>query len=254
MNRPMNRGPRDSACLMFFTLLTLLLGAHGTVVAKGAVPTFLSNELGVATLADMATALARPLDDAWDVLVEGGKKRQVKTCLDFLAVNKGKFELQNPGDWPVWWSQGAPCLALDALKAAKPASRSYLGWFRISKRAIANLPAGLAMADSSDEQDEVASAAKACRGWGQFDPSLNVRAKGPDRASLRSQGWTGSLVLYARTDIDGDGLEDLLIRRDAQVRGGTAAESEVFVVTQSSPEGCPRIVRSMGAPDTTGSP
>jgi hypothetical protein len=32
------------------------------------------------------------------------------------------------------------------------------------------------------------------------------------KATLRSDGWTGRLVLYARADIDGDGLEDCEFR------------------------------------------
>jgi hypothetical protein len=74
------------------------------------------------------------------------------------------------------------------------------------------------------------------------------------KATLRSDGWTGRLVLYARADIDGDGLEDLLVRRDGHATGGTAAEARVFVVTQLSPTGCTRVVCAMGAPDSEESP
>lgn len=239
---------------MSFALLTVMLAAVSPSAATEVVPLFLSKDLGVAALSEVTKALALPLEDVWDIQVDGGKKRQVKTCLDFLAANKGKFELESPVGWPVWWSQGAHCYALEALRAAKPASRSHLGWFRFSKQAIAKLPPGLAMLESPDEHEEAAAAAKACSGWGQFDPSLKVRVKGPDKATLRTDGWTGSMVLYARADLDGDGLEDLLIRRDAQVKGGSATASEVFVVTQSSPEGCARVVRSMGAPDAEPSP
>lgn len=239
---------------MTFTTLLAVLAALGPTAGKEAVPVFLSRDLGLSAPADASAALARPLPDAWDVTVEGGKKKHVKTCLDFLAVTKTKFQLENPVDWPVWWEQGTRCFALDALKAAKPAGRSYLGWFRMSKPEIAKLPPGLAMLDGPDEEDEAAAAAKACRGWGSFDPSLKIRMKGSDEATLRSEGWTGRLVLYARADVDGDGLEDLLLRRDAHVTGGTNALSQVFVVTQSSPSGCARIVRSLGAPDSTDSP
>jgi len=164
-------------------------------------------------------------------------------------VTKLPFELENAVDWPVWWQQGTRCFALDALKQARPALRTNLGWFQLSKVAIAKLPARLALLQSPDELQEVAAAEKACHSWGRFDKTLKVRVQPPDGAALRSEGWSGRLTLYARADIDGDGLEDLLVRRDGQARGGTAAESRVFVVTQTSPAECPRVAREMGAPD-----
>lgn len=239
---------------MTFATLFFALASLEPTAAKGEVPIFLSKELGITALSDAAAALARPLADAWDVKVGGGKKRHVKTCLDFLAVSKTKFDLENPVDWPVWSEQGTRCFALDALKAAKPAKQTYLGWFRMAKPEIGKLPPGLAMLDSLDDEDEAAAAAKACRGWGKFDPSLKVRAKGIDQATLRSEGWTGQLVLYARADVDGDGLEDLLLRRDAHATGGSAALFQVFVVTQPSASACARVVRTMGASDGSDSP
>lgn len=239
---------------MTHATLLVVLAALGLPAAKDDVPVFLSKEVGISALSEVGAALARPLPDAWDVKLDGGKKKHVKSCLDFLAVAKTKFELENPADWPVWWEQGALCFALDALKTAKPATRSFLGWFRMAKPEISKLPPGLAMLDGLDEEDEAAAAAKACRGWGKFDASLKIRTKTPAEATLRSDGWTGRLVLYARADIDGDGLEDLLLRRDAHATGGSAALSQVFVVTQSSLGGCSTIVRSMGGPDNTTSP
>jgi len=212
-------------------------------------PVFLSKELGLNALSDVGMALSRPLADVWRVKLADGNQRQVRSCRDFLEVSKVAFELENPVDWPVWWQQGARCFALDALKQARPALRTHMGWFRLSKSAIANLPPRLALIQGPDELAELAAAEKACRSWGRFDSRLEVRVQPPDRAHLRSDGWTGRLILYARADIDGDGIEDLLVRRDGQVSGGTAAESRVFVVTQTSPAECPRVVRDMGAPD-----
>ena len=238
---------------MLLTFL-ILLGVQGAAAAEGPVPVFLSKELGVGDLSEVAAALDRPLNDAWVVKMAAGGKRRIKTCRDFVAVTKSRFDLPNPADWAAWWQQGAPCFALDALQGAKPAVRSHLGWFRFSKPGIKKLPPRLALLESPDELDEVAAAEKACHDWGRFDETLRVRVEAPDKATLRSDGWTGRLVLYARADIDGDGLEDLLVRRDGHATGGTAAEARVFVVTQLSPTGCTRVVRAMGAPDSEESP
>jgi hypothetical protein len=238
---------------MFFTFL-ILFGMQSVAASDGPIPIFLSKELGVGALSDVATALDRPLDGGWVVKMAAGEKRKIKTCRDFVAVTKSRFELPNAVDWAAWWQQGAHCFALDALQGARPALRSHLGWFRFSKPGIAKLPPSLALLESPDDLDEVAAAEQACHGWVRFDKTLRIRIEAPDRASLRSEGWTGRLVLYARADIDGDGVEDLVIRRDGRATGGTAVESRVFVVTQSSPTECTRVVRVMGAPDAAGSP
>ncbi len=239
--------------LIFFTFL-ILFGRQGAAASDGPIPIFLSKELGVRTLSDVATALDRPLDGGWVVKMAAGEKRRIRTCRDFVVVTKSRFELPNAVDWAAWWQQGAHCFALDALQGARPALRSHLGWFRFSKTGITKLPPRLALLESPDDLDEATAAERACHGWGRFDETLRIRIEAPDTAALRSDGWTGRLVLYARADIDGDGVEDLLIRRDARATGGSAVESRVFVVTQSLPTACTRVVRVMGAPDDVGSP
>ncbi len=110
----------------------------------------------------------------------------------------------------------------------------------------------LAWLESPDDRDDAMAAEKACRGWGSFDEALKIRldgADGADRAALRSDGWSGRLFLYARADIDGDGLEDLLIRRDGHASGGTAAEARIFVISQPSAARCTRVSREVAAPD-----
>jgi len=210
----------------------------------------LSAELGLASLADIDEALARPMDQSWEITLADKSKRTIKSCKDLLAVAKSSFDLPTEDDWGNYWSQGARCFALDALRSAKPAPRSELGWFKLSAAGIAKLSPRLAMSVSPDGLEEAKKAETACQPWGKYDGTLKVRMeKGVDKARLRSEGWTGRLTLYARGDLDGDGLEDLLLRRDGHVAGGSASDTTVFIVTQTSPKGCTHVVRSMGSPD-----
>jgi hypothetical protein len=212
-----------------------------------------SSDLGVRALSEIAAQLAGPMANTWVVKTPDESKVKVKTCNDFLKLAKLAVELPTEHDWATYWSQGARCFALEAIKTAKPAARSHLGRFRFSSAAIGRLPAGLALRLSPDEEEDVANAEKACRPWGKYDPSLKIRSKSADVASLRADGWTGRLTLYARGDFDGDGWEDLLLRRDAHVTGGSFAETRVFIVSQMSPQACPRVVKMMGAPEATAS-
>jgi hypothetical protein len=208
-----------------------------------------SSELALASLADVDAALARPFPAAWQVTVAGGSQKRLGNCRELLAVARTKFDAKNEHDWSALWAEAAHCFALDALRTAKPPAQSYLGWFQLSPAAVARLPARLALAVSPDDAEDAAKAEQSCQGWGKFDETLKVKPEGPERARLRSDGWTGRLVVYARGDLDGDGIADLLLRRDGHVTGGSAAEARVFLVTQTTAKDCPRVVRVMGPPD-----
>jgi hypothetical protein len=231
-------------------VLLLVVALPRAAASDGALAVYLSKDLGLNALADVVAALDRPLDDTWVVKMATGEKRKVKTCRDFLAVAKSRFELPNAADWGTWWQQGAHCFALSVLERAKPAVQSNLGWFRFTKPSIARLSPRLAFLESPDALDEAIAAEKTCQAWGRFDETLRIRVQASDKAEVRSEGWSGRLFLYARADIDGDGLEDLLLRRDGRATGGTAAEARVFVISQPSRAGCTQIIREMGAPDS----
>jgi hypothetical protein len=195
------------------------------------------------------------MDDqnAWEVTVEHGTKRQIRNCRDFLAVAKSSFDVQTEDDWSTLQAAGARCLALDALRSAKAASRTFLGWFTLSPESIARLPPSLDMPDAPESVEDAERAERACKPWGRYDHTLKVEVETGDRALLHTAGWSGRLTLYARADFNGDGIEDLMVRRDAHVdHGGTAADSTVFIVTQTSPRRCLHLVRALGADPADG--
>jgi hypothetical protein len=210
-----------------------------------------SDELGLASLDAIGAALSDPLENQneWEVTLEDGSKRQVKTCRDFLAVIRTKFDVSSEYDWSTLFSTGARCFALETLTSATAPSQSFLNWFTFSPAAIAKLPPGLDMLDAPESVEAARKAEKACKPWGTYDRTLKVHVETAARARLRTSAWSGRLVLYARGDFNGDGVEDLLLRRDAHVDdGGTAADTSVFIITQTSAKRCPRVIRDMGAP------
>jgi hypothetical protein len=209
-----------------------------------------SPELGLASLDAIGAAMAAPLENEneWEVTMGDGSKRQIRTCQDFLAIAKTKFDVPTEDDWSILQSAGARCFALEALKAAKVPSQTLVNWFTVSPAAIARLSPKLDMVEAEESVGAVTKAEAACKPWGTYDPTLKVRVETRSSARLQTSGWSGRLVLYARADFNGDGFEDLLLRRDAHVDEGSAANSSVFIVTQTSPKRCPRVLQTMGLP------
>lgn len=209
-----------------------------------------SPELHLSSLGQIDQRLAEPLKGLPKVVVKG-KRRPVKSCAELIDVNRHQFRL-DPDDnvsWKGFESETAHCFALNALKTAKPAERSYVGWFHLSPERVAKLPPDMTLYFSEDEQQEIANAAKKCQPLGAYDGSLRVHVKN-DEAQVSTDAWSGRIVLYARGDLNGDGIEDLLLLRQAQATDGTAADSTLFIVSQTSPRGCLKTIGTL--PPTLG--
>ncbi len=183
--------------------------------------------------------------------VVNGKRRALRSCADVIEVSRQKFRLSPDDDvsWRAFETQAAPCVALEALKTAKPAARSFVAWFHLTPESVAKLPPDMTLYFSEDEQQDIAEAAKECQPLGVYDGSLEVQPKG-DQAEVSTDSWTGQIVLYARGDLNGDGIEDLMLLRQAHSNEGSAADASVFIVTQNSTRGCLQVLRTL--PDGAG--
>jgi hypothetical protein len=208
-----------------------------------------SSDLKLASLAAIDEAMGQNLREPVTVILEDQSTRSLKTCGDVLAVAKVKFDLppdhQSDVDWNSLTSTSIRCFALDVLKSAKPASATHLAWFRFSQAGVAKLPPGLTLSVAEGEEKAIAKAEKNCKGWGKYDPELKLHVDGTDDGQLQAGGWAGRLTLYGRGDLDGDGLEDLLLYRYGKVDGGSASDESLFIVSQTSNKGCPRIVKTI---------
>jgi len=225
----------------------LWLAAQPVPAAAAASGVWWSAEaLHLRSLSEVDSRLHDPLTDLPKVVSGAEPPRAVQNCADLIELTQHRFHLQ-PDDgvsWRGFESEAAKCFALSTLKNAKPPTRSYVHWFQLSPEAVARLPPGMTLASSQDDMADIAAAAKKCQPLGAYEENLHVSVKG-DAADVDTDGWSGRIVLYARGDLNGDGLEDLMLLRQGQVKEGTAADSSLFIVTQTSPRGCLKILRTL---------
>jgi len=206
-----------------------------------------SSELKLASLAAIDDALAQPIDDLPDAIMDADNAvRPIKTCVDMLAVSKAKFHLSQDNQlaWEGFVEEALRCFALDTLKGARPAGKSFLGWFRFSRPGVARLPARFEPVFVDGDERGLARAERRCKSWGRYDRRLKLQVEGGDHGWVGGGGWAGRLSVYARGDFDGDGLEDLMLLRYAKIDGGSASDRSLFIVTQTARRACPRIVRA----------
>ncbi|MEY4514144.1 MAG: hypothetical protein RLZZ450_6266 [Pseudomonadota bacterium] len=146
-----------------------------------------------------------------------------------------------------FWYVAVDCLALSLVRAAKTAQQSHMAPLLASKDPSRLMPPQLGMVDFDDEREDAKAAAAQCRSWKEYDRDVRLARKGPARFAIRGEDWSGELLFYARGDIDGDGNEDVLVRRDGGVEGGSYGASALFVLSRTEHDSCIRVVRELGS-------
>ena len=193
------------------------------------------------------SALSGLLPDEFEVRLQGGHgdRRTIRTCTDFLSIADKPFDTDNERDWQLIWAQGLRCVALQWLKNAQPAKISLLDNFRLDRRAAARLPPQLALPAAREEVKRARQAAAACQSLKVLEPSTKTKIHSESKVTFEAKGWKAEVIEYARGDFDGDGFEDLLLRRDGGLKGGSYYRTNVFILTRTPKDKCLRVVRAM---------
>ena len=201
-----------------------------------------SSSLQLRAIADIEKNLSVPMSDKFLVRI-GETPASVRTCRDFLGIATKSFDTEDDAEWKVIWYQGMRCLALDWLGKAKPAPQTFLGAFNWSKIDLSDLPPELGLQISPEATESVKKASATCKSLRNVEASARITRRKGDEITVRGAGWSGTITLLGRGDFDGDGVEDLMVKRMGAVERGTAAESSLFLLTKTSERGCLRVVR-----------
>jgi hypothetical protein len=132
------------------------------------------------------------------------------------------------------------------MLSAKPALHSRLDAFFEAKEPVRLLPPLLGLTDFADDRRRVESAAANCSSWKAVDKSVRVKQRRADRFSFQADIWSGEVIYYARADFDGDGYEDLLVRRNGHADHGSFADSALFLLNMTDKDRCLRVARESG--------
>jgi hypothetical protein len=140
------------------------------------------------------------------------------------------------------------CRGLALAAKAKPARVSFVRDVLAAAEPGDALPADLALAISREEAAAVKRASRAGRSWRALDKKLSFAETPADeraRRMLRFQGdgVGGVLEWWAAGDVDGDGMEDLLVHRVGGPDGGTLQVLDLFVLTRTTPKGVLRVIK-----------
>ena len=107
------------------------------------------------------------------------------------------------------------------------------------------LPPQLAINVSDESIRAADAAAKANKSWADIDKTATASADGPDRVMVKREGFIVRLILWGRGDLNGDGVQDLLVQTLDTLTEGTYRYTRLFILTRKSADGKLSVVREL---------
>lgn len=208
---------------------------------------------GVQTFAAFRKLTAADLDASFGDYTVHAKAdapaQVVETCRALLALPlTPELELEsfNESEERSFWFSIMNCAAWSMVQNAQPARRTRIEPLFAAKDPTRLLPPLLGLTDFMEIRSKVESAATSCRSWRDFDRSVRVSSLSEDGFQVEARGWRGEVHYLARADFDGDGMEDVLVRRDAEAEGGSFRAAALFLLSETDQDRCIRVTSVLG--------
>jgi hypothetical protein len=230
----------------------LALGLSGAAsAAEGPFPVWWSPVLELDSLDAIDARLAReiwPGDPEGLPLAktEGETRKEVPAfnCIELERwVGEGYSGIGSNGFGLQLYNQ-AFCRAIEMMRRAEPAERSFLRDFVLNEDAIDYLPVMVHITPSCDFLCEYLHANRQRIPLSRAIPDLEVGAIGPDEVEIRTTTLATRLSALARGDMNSDGLEDLLIFSNTHATEGTGGWLFVFLLTCEGPGAVLHVLES----------
>jgi hypothetical protein len=165
-----------------------------------------------------------------------GERRWARDCRGLIALPKG-FEPVEPtdNDYRIFVARRARCRLIERLITARPAQTDHIGALPMDDSLLDRLPASLIPTPSLDEAATLQRAAARGASWRKRDRGIKVVKKAADEITIESPETRATITWLARGDLDGDGLEDVVLERSGGGQEGTWSSTEFFLLTRRVP-------------------
>jgi hypothetical protein len=137
------------------------------------------------------------------------------------------------------------CTILQELRNAAPSRSSFVDTLNWDGSVWPLLPPQLAINVSNEKISAALAAAAAGKSWSDTDQSATATADGPDRVMVKGNGFIVRLVLWGRGDLNGDGVQDLLVQTLDTLTEGTYRYARLYILTRKTANGKLSVVREL---------
>lgn len=204
-----------------------------------------SSELNILRISDIDRELAKPLENGITVTDAAKEKGLVSDCATARELQAQGYAAQYPRDIAALGILTAKCLALDALKTARPAARSEMPQRPYTPQVLEFLPAALAPALTGVQQRAVERATQKGDPLRVVEMTVGFEAARDEEIHIQGEGWQETLVLLGKADFDGDSVQDWLLRADLAIERGTYRNSRLFLLSRNSPDAVIAVKREL---------
>jgi len=199
-------------------------------------PTLLESVGPEASPTPALSTLDERLSQAWDTpipVTNGGRTVEVGSCRALLELDDA-YEPVVLSDFNFYQSRKANCRAAALLARARPSKSSFVRAFSLDAEAPRRLPATLAWGMSQDYEQRIAEASAHGKSWNDIEAVRLLQQVSRDEARYDVDGARQTLTIEGRGDVDGDGIEDLVLLTQGSLTEGTLKRSKVFLLTRKS--------------------
>ena len=188
--------------------------------------------------ARLARALWLEYDDGMPLIkIEGDEREDVSAdnCIELRKFDEqGYFGAGSHDQWVQQYLL-AHCRAIEWMRRARPAKRSFLRDFVLDEEAIHVLPALVDISPSCDYRCRQLVADERRIPLSQFEPVFRVTVTSTEEIEIRTLGAETDLSILARGDFNDDGLDDLLLLASSGATEGTWGGAEIYLLSRGTP-------------------
>lgn len=216
---------------------------------------YISPRLDVSSFEVVGEAVTEQFSEPFKVTIRRkGMKSEgvIASCQNYIEQSDATLDAGTNQENRVLQSMGVRCLALHKMATVKQAKKSLLP-AQADNMTVEQLPPQIAVLIADDEIQRADAAAARGQSLADLEKGVTVRPGRTkdtrvkpghhDQLAVFGHGWLADLTIYARGDFNGDGFEDILLRRDGRVSEGTYGTSDLFVLTRTKSEGPLRVLQ-----------
>jgi hypothetical protein len=216
--------------------------ARGPAVAadEGPYPIWWSPVLELESLDLVDRRLDRRLWKDWDAgfelygLTKGRRlTADANNCRELKMLTAIGFEGRGSNDLAIQSGLLAKCRAIEVLGRAQPARRSFVRDFVLDADALYSMPAP-PDGPSCDFMCRQLYANDIGLTWSAFETVGRVEVEDENSIKVLEYGWARKVQLVGRADVNGDGVEDLILIVGSWATQGTLDSTSFFVLTRFS--------------------
>lgn len=252
----MTKGAKSCAAMgrrSGFLVCVLLAATVATVTAaaaraeEGPYPIWLSPRLELESLDKLDERLARDLFPSHGVIPmsKGDREHRLwaiaRSCNDVLRLDEQGYE-GDGSHFKTGLSNRTRCRALRSLKDARPARQSYLRDFRLDEAAVDFLPPLVMYGPPCENVCDLHWASIHGRSMRDLARVERLELIAENLTRYVQCYWSALLTRAALADINGDGLEDMLVIADNGASEGTLYFPTYLWLTRDSESSVLRVL------------